>query len=298
VHGAMDPADRAAVLGRFARGELQALTNVGVLTEGFDDPGVSCVVMARPTRSQALYVQCVGRGTRPAPGKTDCLVLDFVDASALPLVTLPVLWGLPRDLDLGGADVREAADYLRRLPFDLPSFEIEAGAITLQEVKDRAAAFDPLRAAVDPELRAISGNGWCSLGRLGLCLHIAVGGKVVEVRVEATGRPGRKDRWEVRWDGVVMARFSRVEAAIDAVDYEVDRRGPRWSAAALDSAAWRAGPVPPSLRAALDANGVHASSYGDALQLLSLRSAAVGGLGIASSRAGRVRLGASGMEPR
>ena len=84
VHGAMPPEDRAAVLARFASGEISVLTNVGVLTEGFDDPGVSCVVMARPTRSQGLYVQCVGRGTRPAPGKRDCLVLYFVDASDQP----------------------------------------------------------------------------------------------------------------------------------------------------------------------------------------------------------------------
>ena len=35
-----------------------ALTNVGVLTEGFDDPGVSCIAMARPTKSEGLYAQC------------------------------------------------------------------------------------------------------------------------------------------------------------------------------------------------------------------------------------------------
>jgi superfamily II DNA or RNA helicase len=274
VHGAMDPAERAEVLARFARGELQAVTNVGVLTEGFDDPGVSCVVMARPTRSQALYVQCVGRGTRPAPDKRDCLVLDFVDASSLPLVTLPVLWGLPRDLDLGGEDVREAAAFLRRLPFDLPGFAIEAGAITLQEIKDRAAAFDPLRAAVHPELRAISGNGWCSLGSLGLCLHLASGGKVIEVRIEATGRPGRRDRWQIRWDGKIMAHFSQIEAAVEAVDFEVDRRGPRWSAAAREDAPWRRAPVDAPRRAQLDQRGLRAADLGEALQLLSLHRAA------------------------
>ena len=56
---------------------------MAVLTEGFDDPGVSCVAMARPTRNEGLYAQCVGRGTRLFPGKTDCLILDFVDLSAL-----------------------------------------------------------------------------------------------------------------------------------------------------------------------------------------------------------------------
>lgn len=274
VHGAMDPEARASVLARFASGELSALTNVGVLTEGFDDPGVSCVVMARPTRSQGLYVQCVGRGTRPAPGKRDCLVLDFVDASELDLVTLPVLWGLPRDLDLGGEDVREAAAYLRRLPFDLPGFEIEAGAITLQEIKDRAAAFDPLKRAALPEIRAISANGWCSEGSLGLALHVLLDGRQTEVRVEATGRPGRKDRWEVRWDGRPMAKFKEIEQAVEAVDFEIDRRGRRFSAAAREDAPWRAAPAPAELRARLDRGGLRARTHGEALQLLSLHAAA------------------------
>src|SRR5262249_19043925 len=60
---------------------LQALVSCEVLTEGYDEPGVSCVVMARPTTSKALYQQCVGRGLRAASGrdKHDCLVLDVID---------------------------------------------------------------------------------------------------------------------------------------------------------------------------------------------------------------------------
>lgn len=65
----------------FGAGRLQFMTNVGVFTEGFDAPPTACVVMARPTKSRALYAQCVGRGTRLHPGKADCLVLDFVGAA-------------------------------------------------------------------------------------------------------------------------------------------------------------------------------------------------------------------------
>lgn len=53
-------------LERFKRGELRYMVNVGVLTEGFDDAGVDVVVMARPTKSRALYAQMAGRATRPA----------------------------------------------------------------------------------------------------------------------------------------------------------------------------------------------------------------------------------------
>ncbi|HET6279432.1 MAG TPA: DEAD/DEAH box helicase, partial [Polyangia bacterium] len=69
---------RRAILAGHKRGDFQFLVNVGVLTEGYDDPGVACVAMARPTKSRALYAQCAGRGLRIAPGKADCLLLDFV----------------------------------------------------------------------------------------------------------------------------------------------------------------------------------------------------------------------------
>jgi ATP-dependent helicase IRC3 len=52
-----------------------------VLTEGFDEPSVDCIIIARPTQSAVLYQQMLGRGTRTYPGKTDCLVLDVVGVS-------------------------------------------------------------------------------------------------------------------------------------------------------------------------------------------------------------------------
>lgn len=73
--------DRADVLDRFKAGEIRVLANCAVLTEGYDDPTLDCVIMARPTRSRALYTQCVGRGTRPAPGKQNCIVIDLVGNS-------------------------------------------------------------------------------------------------------------------------------------------------------------------------------------------------------------------------
>jgi len=243
VHGEMRSEDRARVLKDFADGKLQALTNVAVLTEGFDDPGVSCVAMARPTRSAGMYAQCVGRGTRLHPGKRDCLVLDFADLSELSLCSLPSLFGMPRELDLEGEDVREALTVLDRVAFDHPAFELEAGAITLGEIQRRAAAFDPLTQEVDDEVRAISRNAWVSLGRHGLALHFERSAGAVCTALLRSVAP-RGKRWEVTLDGRPMARFSTVEEAVDAVDYEVQRRGPRVAASARSVAPWRRGAVP------------------------------------------------------
>lgn len=71
VSGKTEADRRRDVIARFRGGTLQVLVNVGVATEGFDAPGVECVVMARPTKSRSLYAQMVGRGTRPTPGVAD-----------------------------------------------------------------------------------------------------------------------------------------------------------------------------------------------------------------------------------
>jgi ATP-dependent helicase IRC3 len=91
--------ERHDLLARFASGEVQVLTNYGVLTEGFDDPGVSCILMARPTTSPLVYMQCIGRGLRTAPGKLACTIIDLVDRSthqlqydAVQMAGLPARW--------------------------------------------------------------------------------------------------------------------------------------------------------------------------------------------------------------
>lgn len=71
--------ERKRLLHAYEHDEINVLCNVGVLTEGYDAPQTSCIILARPTQSRALFVQCVGRGTRLAPGKRDCVILDITD---------------------------------------------------------------------------------------------------------------------------------------------------------------------------------------------------------------------------
>lgn len=266
VHGEMPAADRARALAEFRSGRIQAIANVAVLTEGFDDPGVSCIAMARPTRSEGLYAQCVGRGTRLAEGKRDCLILDFVDASLLSLCTLPSLFGCPRDLDLRGEDVGDARRAWLQLMLEHPDFELEAGALTLREIQDRAASFDPLTLEPNHEVRAISGNAWFSLGRHGVGLHFEPRpGRPSAVTVLRRG--GRGKVWEIARDGESIDRFSMLEQAVEAVDYEIDQMGRAASASARDDAPWRARSASPELLARLRA-GRAGMTAAEALQLL------------------------------
>lgn len=81
IDGSASATDRAAALAAFRAGEFRILVNCALFVEGFDEPSIACVAVARPTKSRALYAQMVGRGTRLAPGKADCLVLDFAARS-------------------------------------------------------------------------------------------------------------------------------------------------------------------------------------------------------------------------
>lgn len=75
--GKTSQSDRDRLIKDFREGNIQAVCNVNVLTEGFDAPHIDCIVLLRPTLSPGLYSQMVGRGLRPHPSKSDCLVLDF-----------------------------------------------------------------------------------------------------------------------------------------------------------------------------------------------------------------------------
>lgn len=77
ITGATPAIDRERWIARFKAGDPPVLVNVMVLTTGFDAPNIDCIFCVRPMASTGLYVQVMGRGSRLAPDKTECLVLDF-----------------------------------------------------------------------------------------------------------------------------------------------------------------------------------------------------------------------------
>lgn len=77
VHSKQTTEHNEKAIKAFKNFELRAIANYGKLTTGFDHPSVDLIIMLRPTMSVPLWVQMLGRGTRPAEGKKDCLVLDF-----------------------------------------------------------------------------------------------------------------------------------------------------------------------------------------------------------------------------
>ena len=102
IHGDLDAGTRRRILVAYASGEIRVIVNVAVLTEGWDHPPTSCVVLLRPSSYKSTMIQMVGRGLRTVdpeehPGivKTDCIVLDFGTSSL-------IHGTLEQDVDLDG----------------------------------------------------------------------------------------------------------------------------------------------------------------------------------------------------
>jgi superfamily II DNA or RNA helicase len=142
--------ERAATLDRFRRDETRILCNAMLLTEGYDEPSIDCVVCLRPTKVRALYSQIIGRGTRIWPGKDHLLVLDFLWQSGEHSLVKPA--------NLIAEDEEEAREITEKLltEEDLEQAKEAANADRTRKLRERLAAnrnrrgsvLDPLELAV------------------------------------------------------------------------------------------------------------------------------------------------------
>ena len=124
--------DRQETLTWFSRaGKGSVLCNAMLLTEGYDCPDVDCIVCLRPTKVRSLYSQIIGRGTRLAPGKENCLVLDFLWLSTQHNLCRPASLVTAND-----EDAQEAAEKCVEDEMDI--FEAERDVV--EERKESLAA--------------------------------------------------------------------------------------------------------------------------------------------------------------
>ena len=121
-----DSKDRAEILDDFSKGKYNVICNSMLLTEGWDEPSVDCIVVLRPTKIRSLYSQMVGRGTRLYQGKEDLLLLDF-------------LWHTERhELCHPASLICENEEVAKKMTENM---EIAAGtAIDIEEAEEKAAS--------------------------------------------------------------------------------------------------------------------------------------------------------------
>ena len=116
IIGSTPREERESILAQFATGQISVIVNVGVLTEGFDEPSLEAIILAKPTRSTLLYTQIVGRGTRLFEGKEHCIIIDIADTTkGKKPIGLPTLLGMPPDFDLRGQSLTDVAKKFEEL---------------------------------------------------------------------------------------------------------------------------------------------------------------------------------------
>jgi len=151
VHSKMKGSTRGPIIEQFKTDPaLQALVSVAVLTTGFDAPQVDLIGLLRPTDSPVLHIQIIGRGLRPAPGKKDCLVLDFAG-------------NLLRNGPIDNPDIRTAGrgngdPIMKQCP---KCFEIVYSAVRLCPVCNHEFLFaHHLHAFSDLDGQVLAGEDW------------------------------------------------------------------------------------------------------------------------------------------
>lgn len=250
VSGQTPTEERRAILHRLHTGDTQVVTNCAVLTEGFDEPAVSCVLVARPTKSRPLFVQMAGRALRTHPTKTDALVMSLYAPPSAGLATIA---------DLAGTLPGEKALEVK------PEQTLAEAAAEAQQAANRRVA--SALSAKEIDLFARSGLRWQQAGP-GFALPA---GENTLLLV-----PLGNDQWRV----VEAPRAGRCRLLYDGVTLEmaqgVGEEHARAAGAHLSrrDAAWRRKPVSDKQRALLVRRGIPVpATSGEASDLIFLAGA-------------------------
>lgn len=159
-----DDPERQAKLRGHQNGEFEVICCAALLSIGYDDPQVSCIVQAAPRKSFVRYAQEIGRGTRIFDGKPDCLILDIVDNSQKHnLCTISSLLGLPKDLDLKGEKFTTAKQKLERIAAEFPSANVQ-DVKSLAQLDSMAENISLFKVSYPPEIKQLSELAWRASG--------------------------------------------------------------------------------------------------------------------------------------
>jgi superfamily II DNA or RNA helicase len=230
VHGGMPKQERKAVLAAYERGEIQVVCNAMVLTEGWDSPRTSCVIIARPTRSRPLFIQMAGRGLRPwlapeAPPREeqDCILLVVGDSTP-GLASFPDLSDKPIEADEGKSLIALEDEYDLSVGLEPDPEHPYAGRVDVRQ-------FDPLVAQ--------RSKVWGTTAKGTLFVPSGYGGYVFI----APDAPGFAVAYVNRAGGQrVVRRIPDLELAMGLAEDEAQDRGGNLASLVADKGrAWRKG---------------------------------------------------------
>ena len=237
VLGDTDTEERAYTLRQFAEGKIKVIANCMVLTEGYDLPTLSCIIMARPTKSGLLYTQCIGRGTRIHPEKENLIVIDLTDNSLKhQLISLPSLLGLPIEFAIQGKDVIETVDEFDRLQAKHPGVPLSE-ARSMEDIEKIIQKFDILKAAsIDPNVANYSKFTWIATPD-GFSIYISETKAQISIKENLLG----KFDIAVSQPGTIMRMTAAdsLEIAFRTGDMYLENHYPQMTGMFAQNARWR-----------------------------------------------------------
>jgi superfamily II DNA or RNA helicase len=249
---------RKQVLRDFHEGRYSVLASCGILNEGFDDPGVTVGLMARPTKSGLLYRQQVGRALRPFPApeelaemrsrgvepehvKQKAIIIDFCDVSSRhELHTVPTLFGLKSTMSLQGRGAVETVDEMERiaeqtkLKLPISSFDsIDA----LRSTATRINLLEPPK--VPDHVRKVSPYSWLESGEEQFSLSLPKPDyAILRVQQNMLGQ------WEVCRSIKGLSKVLATKGSMETALREAEKHIPQEAKALLDDgAAWKRRPI-------------------------------------------------------
>ncbi|HCA79374.1 MAG TPA: hypothetical protein DEP53_06520 [Bacteroidetes bacterium] len=247
IHGSLPREEQRKILAEFSGNKYNVLVNCMLLTEGFDEPSVDCVLMARPTSSRSLFVQMLGRGLRLSPGKKNCILIDFVgNSDSNELITMQDLlgfYGLKRAERLfKEKNLREKEDALKENGIGNEPFVISPETIPqLQAIDVFGKEFETSVASKEIDVFNINSFAWGEIGddlfvtvrrNLSLAICANVPGDGQKKFIPYLVHNGECEKWICRLSEPVEKEFALAIANVQLFDYG-DRN------LASSSAAWR-----------------------------------------------------------
>lgn len=163
--GKTETLEREEILKNFREGRIQVLTNCMVLTEGYDEPSVSGIILARPTKSSLLYIQMIGRGTRLYREKKKVTIIDIVDLTRTHNIsTLSGLFGFSSKFDLAGHTTKEVEEAMQWVESHRPWVATHQ-ATSLDDLRYRCRKIDLFDLKTPDEIEDSSDFAWVGVGK-------------------------------------------------------------------------------------------------------------------------------------
>lgn len=270
ITGEMEKEKRVDVLEDFRGGKINVLTNCMVLTEGYDEPSVEGIIIARPTRSSLLYTQMIGRGTRLHPGKKHAAIVDIVDATRdHSLSTLPALFDLSGKFNMEGhttAEVQRAIEWVEK---ERPWVPVEQ-ALSLSDLRYRCREVDLFDLQTPEDVQDCSGFAWVKTGAKTYKLPLPDWRSI-------TVLPTIMGNWEAVLRGPgqssIIAKEKNAHQTIMASDKYVKRHMPKHITLITRNTLWRNQPATSKQLAVLKARKIgvpHGLTKGQASRLIGL----------------------------